>query len=81
MVAIPEKTPSHQAFENGKEVFTNLVQVYNIVIAGLKEIEEHEPEKCAEWLKESAYPLDNQQMVELLFFMQEVLDAMSDQLK
>ena len=82
MVAIPDSDmpATKQAFMNGKETFETLVQIYNIVIAGLKEIEDHDPEKCAEWLEEKSYPLNNQQMVELLYFMQEIIDTAKEKM-
>lgn len=76
MVALPPQNDAKkETFKNGRETFETLVQVYNIIIRSLKEIEDENPEKCGEWLKEPSFPMDNQQMVELLYFMQEIIDA------
>lgn len=76
MVAIPEPdmTVKEEAFQNGKDTFEKMVMVYNTVIASLKEIEEEDPQKCVDFLEGKAFPLTNHQMVELLYFMQKIID-------
>ena len=75
MVAMPdEKSVKEETFQNGKATFEKLVMVYNAVIASLKEIEDDDPQKCADFIDGRAFPLTNLQMVELLYFMQQVID-------
>ena len=76
MVAIPEPdmTVKEQAFQNGKATFEKMVGVYNVMIAELRKIEDTHPEKCADFLEGKAFPLNNHEMIELLYFMQQIIE-------